>query len=380
MFEAWPGMIERLGGLSPVSLLYSSALSHLEGATEEWLAVNLVSGLILLALSRGRIPLRLGLYGFLALIGLDLYLANVRTMPEGTPQIFDFPPIAARAMSPDGRPRLGEFRVFRQNMEFRDTNPALAGYPRLLRMCIWHRNSLERNLDTMEGFEDIVGYNALPLTEGLAMLSRHLTPGRLLLYNVRYIIGPANQKPLQSVRSDLFFADPKNDLLILRLPEALPRAYWVPAAVAAKDEAEADRLLDTVDSKKTVVLTTDEKPALTPAFDLTMLPAKIVRYEPDRVVVESRASAAGWLVLSDRYYPGWQARVDGRPAAILKANVMVRAVRLEAGTHTVEFSFHSRPLFLGALISIPAWIIVLAWGTVAAARSRRKGPGLDPTP
>jgi uncharacterized membrane protein YfhO len=58
------------------------------------------------------------------------------------------------------------------------------------------------------------------------------------------------------------------------------------------------------------------------------------------VVVEVDAPAAGFLVLNDAWHPWWRASLDGKPAEILKANVLFRAVAVPAGRHMVRFTFH----------------------------------------
>ena len=96
--------------------------------------------------------------------------------------------------------------------------------------------------------------------------------------------------------------------------------------------------------------------------------AKVTQYEPLRVVLEAETNQPGFLVLSDLYYPGWEATVDGEPVPIYQANASVRAVPLDEGTHTVEFRFKPKPLLYGALISlislislVSALVLVVVW-------------------
>ena len=58
------------------------------------------------------------------------------------------------------------------------------------------------------------------------------------------------------------------------------------------------------------------------------------------------------LVLSDRWYPGWKATVNGRNADVLRANGVFRAVEVPAGVSDVEFRFLPRSLLLGAAVSL----------------------------
>jgi hypothetical protein len=70
--------------------------------------------------------------------------------------------------------------------------------------------------------------------------------------------------------------------------------------------------------------------------------ARIVSYRNAEVVLEADSPDGGWVVLNDLWHPWWFASVDGRPAEILRANVLFRAIALPAGRHTVRFDF--RPL------------------------------------
>ena len=70
--------------------------------------------------------------------------------------------------------------------------------------------------------------------------------------------------------------------------------------------------------------------------------ARIVSYRNTEVVLEADSPDGGWVVLNDLWHPWWFAEVDGRPAEILRANVLFRAVAVPPGRHTVRFTF--RPL------------------------------------
>jgi hypothetical protein len=77
----------------------------------------------------------------------------------------------------------------------------------------------------------------------------------------------------------------------------------------------------------------------------------IERYLPERVELTVEAPAAGWLVLSDLFYPGWRATRDGAPARVERANHLFRAVRVGAGASRVVFEFRPASLRIGAGVS-----------------------------
>ncbi|MBI2309822.1 YfhO family protein [Candidatus Collierbacteria bacterium] len=70
-------------------------------------------------------------------------------------------------------------------------------------------------------------------------------------------------------------------------------------------------------------------------------PARIVFYQPTKVAIEVSAPADGYLVLTDTFYPGWTATVDGPLAEIVPAFHAFRAVPVSQGNHIVKFSYGS---------------------------------------
>jgi uncharacterized membrane protein YfhO len=72
-------------------------------------------------------------------------------------------------------------------------------------------------------------------------------------------------------------------------------------------------------------------------------------YRNTEIEIAADAPAGGILVLNDVWHPWWRASVDGKPAKILQANVLFRAVVVPPGRHLVRFNFHP---FGGALAQI----------------------------
>lgn len=79
--------------------------------------------------------------------------------------------------------------------------------------------------------------------------------------------------------------------------------------------------------------------------------ATVVRYEPGRVTVETEADAARLLVLTDTFFPGWIATIDGARTEILRANYAFRAVVVPPGRHAAEFRYRPASFRVGAGLS-----------------------------
>jgi uncharacterized membrane protein YfhO len=99
--------------------------------------------------------------------------------------------------------------------------------------------------------------------------------------------------------------------------------------------------------------------------------ARVAGYGSNGLEVEVDTPRAGYLVLSDPFYPGWRAAVDGQPAEILRANYAFRAVAVPAGGHRVTMNFRSGTVLWGAAISATALVALLALGILALAHQRR---------
>jgi hypothetical protein len=87
---------------------------------------------------------------------------------------------------------------------------------------------------------------------------------------------------------------------------------------------------------------------------------RFLRYEPQKVEMEVRLDRAGFLVLSDVYYPGWEMEVDGRPTPMLRANRMMRGAALTEGTHRITFVYRPRSFQQGAALSAVGLLALLA--------------------
>jgi len=95
----------------------------------------------------------------------------------------------------------------------------------------------------------------------------------------------------------------------------------------------------------------------------------VVSRAPGEYVLDAENAADAYLVLSEAYYPGWRAEIDGKPAEVLPANHLIQAIRLPAGKHVVRFSYRSRFLGLGFGVAFLAAMVPV--GIVLVRRRRR---------
>ncbi|MFH1624739.1 MAG: YfhO family protein [Pseudomonadota bacterium] len=98
----------------------------------------------------------------------------------------------------------------------------------------------------------------------------------------------------------------------------------------------------------------------------------VSRYTNESMTVKTSANRSGYLVLSEIFYPGWQAEVDGERAPIVCGNYIFRVIPLDKGEHEVHLYFVSWPFRVGGVISIVT--LVSAACLVWLLRRRRRDP------
>jgi len=96
--------------------------------------------------------------------------------------------------------------------------------------------------------------------------------------------------------------------------------------------------------------------------------AEVLAYTPNKLELAVVAPEPGWLLVTDRWAPGWRATVNGRPEEVSGAAFVYRAVPVVAGRNTVRFTYRSSAFPL---------LVVASWGTLAvvllaSVRSGRK--------
>lgn len=103
------------------------------------------------------------------------------------------------------------------------------------------------------------------------------------------------------------------------------------------------------DLRQTLIL--EEEPALTQSEPKNPGKAEIIDYQNNRVKILTQTETPALLFLSDNYYPGWQAAIDGQLVKIYRADYSFRAVLVPAGNHQVEFRYHPTSFRLGIITS-----------------------------
>jgi hypothetical protein len=136
--------------------------------------------------------------------------------------------------------------------------------------------------------------------------------------------------------------------------EAAARARWIACWRVAKsaEDSLAQVLSGEMNLQSEVVVEENGSPIGQRCLALSGKALKVSWDNPNQISFDLQADTDGFLVLSDVWYPGWRAWVDGRPTDILKADYLFRAVPASKGEHRITLIYRPTSFYLGLLISL----------------------------
>jgi len=169
-------------------------------------------------------------------------------------------------------------------------------------------------------------------------------------------------------------------------PSVLPRIWIVPASGVERFRdlnMEIERLKDAAfDPLKSVTIPETSPPFHAPADDTGSAFSGSAHIAESRITsftMKTQASSAAILVVSQTYYPGWRAIVDGKPADVLQADVTLAGIAVPAGVHEVRLVFQPLSFRIGLGLSIVSVMILLSL-IAAGLRPQRKRAKRDAMP
>lgn len=184
------------------------------------------------------------------------------------------------------------------------------------------------------------------------------------LLNVKYVL---TTRPLPNAGYTLVYDD---EIKIYRNERVLPRAFMVPRARVVTDRAALLAQMQTFDPTREVLL--EQTPHVANESACAYEPVSVIKYSGNEVIVKSKQECAGWLVLTDSYFPGWLVFIDEKDAPLYRANYNFRAVHVPAGEHTIRFKYSPVSFRAGAIGSfLGAMMLLLGFAYLAWRRFYR---------
>jgi Bacterial membrane protein YfhO len=239
------------------------------------------------------------------------------------------------------------------------------------------RYTLGANLEMVLGYQTVGGFTAL-------------FPSRYYDYMTRY-----SENKLPEGWVSLFYGVTKHhvfmDLLNVKYEIAhgekwialrdsyLPRAFIVPGSMLLRKGEILDYLAsEDFDPRKRILFEKEafasEPPPLSFGSSSVSGMVEITHYGPDRIVLTAEASRASYLFLSEIFYPGWKALMDGQPVRILRGDYLFRVLELPEGRHSILLEFNPWTIRLGSIVSIVVLLLLGAFALCTVFRRRKTFP------
>ena len=115
--------------------------------------------------------------------------------------------------------------------------------------------------------------------------------------------------------------------------------------------------------------TSNAAASLTQLAPASAVPVQLTSYTPNQLAFTFDAPSAGWLMVTDRWAPGWKAAVNGQPATVYGADFLFRAVRVDVGTNVIRFWYEPRTWLPSLIVSWGTLLIFIAASLIRAVRA-----------
>ncbi len=200
--------------------------------------------------------------------------------------------------------------------------------------------------------KSIGGYHGAKLSRYQDLIENHLSKQNMAainMLNTKYVImGQEGGEPRAQLN-----------------PGALGNAWFVDSikwVASAKEENDA---LNQFNPRKTAIVDKQFEAKLgglqTQAND-SVATIRLTDYKPNHLTYEANNTKDGLAVFSEIYYndhKGWEALIDGKPADHIRANYVLRAMKVPAGKHKIEFVFDSKSFAMGQKVSLGSSVALL---------------------
>ncbi|MEM9920979.1 MAG: YfhO family protein, partial [Bacteroidota bacterium] len=292
-------------------------------AFRSFLLIALTAGLVW-ALANKKIKEMVFLIGLGAIVLFDCWSVGKRYLNE---ESF----VSTRQYEDNFQPRPVDSEILK------DTDPNY----RVLDLSV----STYQSARTSYFHKTIGGYHPAKLQRYEDIVQRHLIKGNpkvVNMLNTKYVITPQSQAQRNS--------------------EALGNAWFVSNIKMVQDaNAEIDAL-DNIDPGEEAAIHQDFNDYIAGFQPQKGGTIQLTSYEPDHLTYASNASSEQLAVFSEVWYgpdKGWQAYINQQPVDHIRANYVLRAMKVPAGQHVIEFKFEPSSFYIGENISLIASLLII---------------------
>jgi hypothetical protein len=231
-------------------------------------------------------------------------------------------------------------------------------------------NTFNEN-NTSYWHKSIGGYHPAKLRRYQEMIEHHISPEMDALYKEVAAAGgdmtkvdPDSFRVLNMLNTRYFIFPMQGGATTpVRNPYAYGNAWFVDHVNYVPNANAEIEALREIQPTQTAVVDARFKNQLKDATVLqhdSLASIRLLTYEPNRLVYETQNSHDGVALFSEIYYPdGWQFTIDGQPAELARADYILRAAYVPAGTHRLEMHFDPKSLHVTETIAYCALALLL---------------------
>jgi hypothetical protein len=242
-----------------------------------------------------------------------------------------------------------------------DLDSAIGRDKSIFRIGSFH-SDLGPNLEMYIGYHTVGGFTALILHRYHEYINQH--SGDMLKEGWQFFFyGRSENHKLMDLLNVKYEAAHDRRKYYLR-KTYFPRSFLVPHGKILNKE----KILETLcrpdfDPYRVVLFEKDEgqlKNASGPLENKAIgSRVNMISYRPDHILLSTNHSESSFLFLSEIFYPGWKAYIDGQPTPILRGNYLFRVINLPKGDHSVSLVFDPLSIRLGIGVTIFTLFIFL---------------------
>jgi hypothetical protein len=234
-------------------------------------------------------------------------------------------------------------------------------------------------------FDNIRGIlNTMPIKNRLNLLN---------LFNAKYIVSAKelNYEGLKLIRLEpgglaesissesLTALKEKDTIKIYQNEKVLPRAFLAENCQVIKNENDYPAIFSRDDFNPGKMVLLNKSPeGLTCNNETRPLTqnetVEILDYSPNSIDLEVHAEKKRLLFLSDAFFPGWRAIINGEETEIYRSNYAFRSIVIKPGKNLVRFEYNPTPFQIGRIISFFAFVFILF---IILKGYRTKSPSLS---
>ncbi len=197
--------------------------------------------------------------------------------------------------------------------------------------------------------KSIGGYHGAKLRRYQDLYDYHISKNNvqvLNMLNTKYVITKAGETPVAQ-----------------RNPDALGNAWFVQNIEQVPDATAEIAALKSFDPAKKAIVDArfnDYTSGIAANSDSSAT-ITLDTYQPNYLKYTANNQTEALAVFSEIYYPkGWNAYIDGTLSEHIRANYVLRALKIPAGNHSIEFKFEPQSFYMGSIIMLISSLLILA--------------------